>query len=150
MKTRFLFPRRFRTAGIILLTIGLVFFYISQHFDKEFLVWHNFRSTNSISLPINECFDNEIQLSAVMLGLILIAFSKEKIEDEQIVHLRLESLQWAVYINYAVFFVIIFTVYGIDFFAAALYNFLTLLVFFILRFRWVIYQNNRLMKENAL
>src|SRR5450631_38642 len=36
----------------------------------------------------------------MVIGLILVAFSKEKIEDEQISRLRLDSLQWAIYLNY--------------------------------------------------
>ena len=38
----------------------------------------------------------------VLVGLFLIAFSKEKIEDEQIVQFRLDSLRWAIYLNYAI------------------------------------------------
>ena len=152
MKTRFLFPRQYKIPGIILLVFGLVFFYISQHFDKEFIIWHNLRphSLGGGDPAKDECFDNEIQLAAVLIGLVLISFSKEKIEDEQINQLRLESLQWAVYVNYAVFFVIIFTVYGLNFFAFTMYNVLTLLVFFILRFRWAIYRNSRYIKEDAI
>ena len=35
-------------------------------------------------------------------GLFLVAFAKEKIEDEQIWHIRLDSLRWAIYVNYLV------------------------------------------------
>ena len=38
----------------------------------------------------------------MLVGLIIVAFSKEKIEDEQISQLRLDSLQWAVYLNYII------------------------------------------------
>ncbi len=148
MKSRFLFPRKFKITGIVLFVIGLAFFFIQQQFDIKIFVWHNLWSpTNGSALsPPDELFDNEIQLSLVLIGLIFIAFSKEKIEDEQIVQLRLESLQWAVYINYAVFFVLIFTMYGLGFFAYTLYNIFTLLLFFIIRFRWAIHRNNKLME----
>ena len=36
------------------------------------------------------------------LGLFIVAFSREKIEDEQIWHVRLDSLRWAIYVNYLV------------------------------------------------
>ena len=36
------------------------------------------------------------------LGLFLVAFASEKIEDEQIKHIRLNSLRWAIYINYLI------------------------------------------------
>lgn len=143
MKTRFLFPHRWRVTGYVLFSLGLIFYIISNYTQKEFLVWHHFRATQDGGYSIDECFDNEIQLFLVTLGLLLAAFTKEKTEDEQIMQLRLDSLQWAVYVNYAIFFVIIFTCYSLDFFAGAMYNIFTLLVFFIVRFRWAIYKINR-------
>jgi hypothetical protein len=143
MKSRFLFAHRWRLIGYLLLAAGLLFYLLTQCTGIQLLVWHNFRTTNSFTAgDINENFDNELQLVLVALGLLIIAFTKEKIEDEQIAQLRLDCLQWAVYINYAVFFVIILTCYGLGFFAYTLYNVLTLLVFFIARFRWMIYQLN--------
>ena len=149
MKSRFLFPTKAKFIGIALFFIGLSFFYYSHQFGREVFVWHNLRpNANSFTGgDQNECFDNELQLSFVLVGLVLIAGSKEKTEDEHIVHLRLESLQWAVYVNYAVFFVLIFATYGFSFLVYSMYNVLTLLVFFILRFRWKIFKNNRLMSE---
>jgi len=154
MKTRFLFPHRARYIGIFLLVVGLAFYSLSQYInsqpqkDFEIFVWHNFSNTPSLRVNGDECFDDEIQLSLVLIGLILIASAKEKTEDEHITALRLESLQWAVYINYAVFFVLIFVSYGLSFLAYSMYNILTLLVFFILRFRWKIYSLNHSLKAD--
>lgn len=36
----------------------------------------------------------------VLVGLFRIAFSKEKVEDEQIAQLRLDSLRWSIYFYY--------------------------------------------------
>jgi hypothetical protein len=83
----------------------------------------------------------------VLVGLFLIAFSREKIEDEQIVQLRLDSLRWAIYLNYAILlFSLLFTQGGNS------KHFLTLnlwlpLLFFILRFQWVLYRLNRSTKS---
>ena len=41
----------------------------------------------------------------MLVGLIIVAFSKEKIEDEQISQLRLDSVQWALYLNYVLLIV---------------------------------------------
>ena len=76
--------------------------------------------------------------------LILIAFSKEKTEDEMIGQLRLESLQWSVYANYLVLALAIMLVYDSAFFNVLVYNMFTMLVVFIARFRWLIYRNNQL------
>lgn len=96
-----------------------------------------------VTLAHDESFDDELQLFMVLSGLILLAFSKEKMEDEHIVQLRSDSLQWAVYINYVVFAVLIFASYSITFLWLTMYNVLTLLVFFIVRFRWKMFLLNR-------
>jgi len=51
----------------------------------------------------------------VLVGLFLIAFSKEKIEDEQISQLRLDSLRWAIYLNYFILLLSLVFTNGIDF-----------------------------------
>ncbi|MCO5936699.1 hypothetical protein NAF17_14240 [Mucilaginibacter sp. RB4R14] len=43
---------------------------------------------------------HDITALLLLFGLIFIAFSKEKIEDEHISFIRLESLQWVVYLSY--------------------------------------------------
>ncbi len=78
----------------------------------------------------------------VIAGLLLIAFSREKIEDEIIGQLRLEALQWSVYVNYLVLAIAIVMLYNEAFFDVMVYNMFTVLVVFIARFRWLIYRNN--------
>ncbi|MDF2431352.1 MAG: hypothetical protein JWP44_983 [Mucilaginibacter sp.] len=77
----------------------------------------------------------------VAIGLFLIAFSKEKIEDEQISQLRLDSLQWAVYFNY--FLLITSLILTNDIEHVLFLNLWVPLIFFIVRFRWVIFRLNR-------
>jgi hypothetical protein len=83
----------------------------------------------------------------VLTGLFLVAFSKEKIEDEQITQIRLESLRWAVYLNYFILIASLFLTNGIDFIDMLRLNLWIPLVFFIIRFRWKIWQLNRLMRK---
>jgi hypothetical protein len=84
----------------------------------------------------------------VLVGLFLIAFSKEKIEDEQIVQLRLDSLRWAIYLNYAILlFSLVFT-RGSDSKHILMLNIWLPLLFFILRFQWVMYRLKRSAKSN--
>jgi hypothetical protein len=84
----------------------------------------------------------------VLVGLFLIAFSKEKIEDEQIVQLRLDSLRWAIYLNYAILlFSLVFT-YGGDSNHILMLNIWLPLLFFILRFQWVLFRLKRSTKSD--
>jgi hypothetical protein len=75
------------------------------------------------------------------LGLFFVAFASEKIEDEQIRHLRLDSLRWAIYINYLI--LIISLVFVNDTAHILELNLWVPLFFFIIRFRWVIFLLNR-------
>ena len=80
-------------------------------------------------------------------GLFLVAFAKEKIEDEQIWHIRLDSLRWAIYVNYLI--LIISLVFIEDVGHMLELNLWIPLLFFIIRFRWVIYRLNRSAKEEV-
>src|ERR1700679_801871 len=78
----------------------------------------------------------------MLIGLVIVAFAKEKIEDEQISQLRLDSLQWAVYLNYLILIVTLVFTRNNDFRDILHINLLIPLVFFIIRFRWVIFRLN--------
>ncbi|GAB2700104.1 hypothetical protein GCM10027037_26040 [Mucilaginibacter koreensis] len=154
MKARFLFAAHWRMIGYVLILASLLFFVFDLKASTNRFIWPEFHSKiegASGALSNDESFDDEIQLAGIVLGLLLVAFSKERVEDEHIGQLRLDSLQWAVYVNYAIFIVIIFCSYGLNFLFYTMYNILTLLVFFIIRFRWMIYKNNKLIsKETSL
>lgn len=82
-----------------------------------------------------------------IIGGLLIAFSKEKEEDEFIANLRLSSFQWAVFINYILLLLGFILVYGIDFLTVITYNVFTILILFILRFNYLLYINKKLGKD---
>lgn len=86
---------------------------------------------------------DELAALGVIIGLVLIAFSKEKTEDEMSSLLRLEALQWSVYANYLVLAIAILLVYDMAFFNVMVYNMFTLLIVFIARYRWLIWQNEK-------
>ncbi len=81
-------------------------------------------------------FADEIAALGVIIGLLFIAFARENTEDEMIRLLRLESLQWSVYINYFLLALAIAFVYNDAFFTVMIYNMFTILLVFIVRFRW--------------
>jgi hypothetical protein len=149
MKTRFLFPHSYRMYGWLMLVpflaLGVAFLYLNFEFD--FL---------DVNLPplYNDIFNNrtlagnltdEVAAIGLIISLLFIGFSKEKIEDEQIAQLRLDSLQWSVYVNYLVLALAIVFIHGIAFLDAMVYNMFTLLIFFIIRFRWALYRENKLL-----
>jgi hypothetical protein len=89
---------------------------------------------------------NELAIFGVTIGLLMIVFAKEKMEDEYISMLRLRSLLWAVLISYLILIVISFSFYGLGFLILLVYNLWTTLIVFIFKFYWSLY---RLKKEGA-
>jgi hypothetical protein len=79
---------------------------------------------------------NEIIGVALIICFLMVAFSKERQEDELIEKIRLDSLVWATYANYAVLLFSMLFVYGISFFWVMICNMFTILLFFIIRFNW--------------
>jgi IS4 transposase len=148
-KTRYLFPYNSRFIGIALILVHIpVKLFWDAHFSggyDHFNPSTTAADTSLFSLPHLFFIGTTLM---VLVGLFLIAFSKEKIEDEQIVQLRLDSLRWAIYLNYAILlFSLIFT-RGSDSKHILMLNIWLPLLFFILRFQWVMHRLNRSAKSN--
>lgn len=124
MKTNYLFPNWCKKIGWFLFVPGAIlgFVFFIYQFDAE----NNFLDESSSILAI--------------LGALFIAFSKEKSEDEFISKIRLKSLVWATYTNYAILILAILFVYDINFFFILIFNMFTLLVFFLIHFNWALYK----------
>ena len=147
-KPRYLFPYNSRFVGIALILIHIP---IKMLWDAHYAGGYDHHSpptdTDDFLFSPPHLFFIGTTLM-VLVGLFLIAFSKEKIEDEQIVQLRLDSLRWAIYLNYAILlFSLIFT-RGNDSHHILLLNIWLPLLFFILRFQWVMYRLNRSAKSD--
>jgi hypothetical protein len=156
MKTNFLFPRKFKKMGWFLFIPGVllgILYLITQTepslLDLEvFAVAHQplFDKTVLFATTENNIFDEIIGL-LIIIGAILIAFSKEKSEDEFISKIRLESLVWATYVNYAILILTIIFVYDLIFFWVLVFNMFTMLVFFIIRFNWALIKSKNQIKD---
>jgi hypothetical protein len=81
-----------------------------------------------------------------LLSLMMIAFSKEKTEDEFIWRTRMDSLLWATYINYFILIFCFLFFFGFEFLYIMIFNMYTILIFFILRFNFILYKNNKTMQ----
>jgi uncharacterized membrane protein len=148
MRTNYLFPFKTRYFGIVLILIHIP---IKLLWDSLYPgVYGHLNSTNDkewfLFSPPHLFFIGTTLL--VLVGLFLIAFSKERIEDEQIVQLRLDSLRWAIYLNYAILlFTLVFT-HGAESKHILVLNIWLPLLFFVLRFQWVLYKLKRSAKSD--
>ena len=76
-----------------------------------------------------------------LIGALMVSFSKERREDEFIANLRLSSLLWSVWVNYALLLVAFVLVYGLAFFSVMVYNMFTILIIFIIRFNYILWRS---------
>lgn len=103
MKSYLLFPNKFRVVGWLLFIPGFILgaAYLILEFRIPGFVL-KLRDRDYLFTSSQENFTNELALTLVILGLMFIAFSKLKKEDELTSKLRLNALYWAILVNYIV------------------------------------------------
>ena len=89
---------------------------------------------------------NDAVIVGLLAGTLLIACSRERIEDEGIGRIRLNALLAALYANCAAVAAAALVTYGAAFLDIMIYNLFTLPLLFLLIFRW---QLRRYAKEAA-
>lgn len=81
--------------------------------------------------------------SLVLIGSMLICFSREKVEDEYLSALRLNALLWAVLAHSLLLLTAFLFVYGAAFIPVVYFSMFTPLFMFILRFHYLLYRYAR-------
>jgi hypothetical protein len=83
----------------------------------------------------------------LLIGGIFVVFSKEKKEDEFINQIRLHSLQFSVFVNYALLLLCIFFIHGFLFLDVMMYNMFTVIFIYIFRFHYLLLNNSIIRNE---
>lgn len=122
MKT-LLFPHSFQRIGWVVFTISAVI--------GAYILFTD--NTDSYLF-------NNIAIIGTCIGAILATCSREEVEDEMTGQMRLNSLLTALYINYAILIVCSLLIYDLDFLNVMLYNMFTILLIFMVVFRWKIWR----------
>ena len=84
---------------------------------------------------------NNTVIVGLLAGTLLIACSRERIEDEGIGRIRLNALLAALYANCAAVAAAALVTYGAEFLDIMIYNLFTLPLLFLLIFRWQLRRN---------
>jgi len=157
MKTRFLLPNKFKMIGWFLLIpssiLGILqIFYLTgsglKFLDLEVFTIYSGSFAPWGSTTVVFGFD-EVNLTGTIIGIlfilgaVMVAFAKEKHEDEFIAKIRLESFLWATYINYAILLFCFLFFYGIGFMYVMIFNMFTIIILFIVRFNYVLYRSTK-------
>ena len=152
MKLNYLFPNRYKKIGLIILVPSFIFGLITAINDLEpeildlnvpAIFVNEFMGEQEILGLTNNNILNEICGALLIISLILVAFSKEKQEDELIAKIRLESLVWATYLNYGILLFAMLFVYELSFLWVMIFNMFTILMFFIITFNWQVMKLNK-------
>ena len=155
MKISYLFPNKFKNIGwfifipsALLGCITFVFEYEPSALDfNVFAIFiEELLGDRYFSGVVNNNILNEIFGILTIMSSILVAFSKEKLEDEYISKIRLESLVWAVYFNYAILLIAFLFIFDLAFLWVMIFNMFTILLFFIIRFNWQISKLQKAMR----
>lgn len=155
MKTSYLFPYRFKKiSGVVfwvsfLLSSILIIFNNYATFEikgKVFAIVADYGilgKNNGWFSWIEDSITDEILFILLIVSGLVYAFSKEKTEDEMVSKIRLDSLVWATYFNYIVILLCYMFVYGFAFLNVMMIALFSHLLFFIIRFRWMMYRQNK-------
>ena len=150
MTTTFLFPSKFKIFGWILFSVSiltlLLFIATSYAIDSKInasvfaIVETPFLGETKYFTTIKNSILDEILLIVIIIGGLLVGFSKTRDEDEYISKIRFESLIWAMYFNFALMLFATIFFYGTIYFYILSANVFSMLLFFIIRFHIKLYQ----------
>jgi hypothetical protein len=157
MKIRFLLPHKWKRVGWWISVPFLTFmtYCLISSYQFPFL---EYRAPGSDPISFDQYFlftltshnfTADIGGIMVIIGLLLVAFSKERQEDERIQKMRLESWLWAVFVNSVLLILSIGFIYGGLFLTVMAYNMCTPLILFIARFNLVMYTEKRKLQKEV-
>lgn len=166
MRTRFLLSNQLRLLGWFLAIPGFVlgYFALYQHFKIPGFGLSIWPRSPFFHNPVYQDLTSTLALLLVIAGLFMVAFSKEKKEDELTARMRLNALYWAVLINYLIYLIwlIVTLTIGVlqldkdalgsfaDMLGMATYNLFTPLLIFIGRYNYLRYSKNGEYKVDQL
>lgn len=157
MKSKILFPNHFKQIGWMILIPSAIIGFLELFGILKFKFLDNVKmfaiysdgviGDNAVFGYVKGNVSNELFGILCIIGFILVAFSKEKHEDEFIANIRMESLVWATYINYAILILCMLFFYSSGFLYVMIFNMFTILLFFIVRFYYLLHKSNKSMSH---
>ncbi len=150
MKRKLLISNKYKKIGWLILIVGIVSAIFLITFSGA-PAWLNTKvlslfdeNSNAASWAIIENnIADEIVAVLLLIGSLIVMFSKEKDEDEAINTVRLKSLQWAFLINYSIVLLAVIFIYDVAFAKVMMYNMFTVPFFFIARFNYLLFTTDK-------
>lgn len=148
MKANYLLLHKYKKIGWLLFFPSMVLGFVSMHTTNAspfYIKVVSLLPSSSegpapwVKVTSNMVLD-EIAAIFIIASCLMIAFSKEKQEDEMIAKIRLESLVWAVYVNYGILVLSFLLLYDLTFWWIMIYNMFTIPIIFIIRYEWQLHR----------
>ena len=136
MKTSLLLPNDFKKIGWVIFIPTFLLGCSICFFDENFDRW-----------LFPEAVMTNIAIIGTVVGALFIGFSREKIEDEMIQHIRLNALMAAMWINYLLLIVVSLVVYDLNYITVMACSMATPLVIFLLVYYINLYRLNRSLRH---
>lgn len=140
MKNNLLIPNKYKVFGWIIFLAFILLHIFTNIIYPEIGEKLPLSMENSSRSFFDASSNMTLAGAGILLGLIMICFTREKNEDEYISYLRLRSWQVSVLISYSILFIANLFIYGSWFLSFMIYNLLTVLLVFIITFNLSLYK----------
>jgi hypothetical protein len=140
MKNTLLMPARFRKIGWFIFAIATIAFFGMMKYEwRPSILDYTYTDSDGRGSTGTNLL-KEIILTFWMVGLIMIAFSRQKQEDEYLNYIRLLSWQYSVFASMVISIIGTWFIYGANYLMFSALNMLTAPVAFIVIFNVMIYR----------
>lgn len=148
MRVRFLLPHKFMFVGLLLVGLGIfsacIRFYLgikpSFLTIPVFTIYSSFIDTKTFQIITNN-ISEEIVILFLLIGLLLITFSKEKFENDIINEYRFKAFFYSVLVNSILLLLSTVFIYGFAFVGILSVNIFSQLFIYQIFFRTYIFVN---------
>ncbi len=138
MKNSLLFPSNLRLYGCVLFLAGALLGIPNIFFEWQ-IGWLSFETESRDIFSGRQNLTDEIALTLLLIGLLILCFSSLKKEDERTLYLRLQAYQWSFVVNFLIILAGNWILYGEYFLYLMIFNLFTPLIVFLIRFYYLIY-----------
>ena len=118
MKRNYLLPNKFKIIGLVVLLLGLVQFiaydYYGKGFDPVIKVFALISDKGSMKIMTDD-WGMELGTLGMLIGMFLVALSKERDEDEMSAYVRGCSFIWSLWVTLFALIAVEIFVYGGDY-----------------------------------
>ena len=145
----YLFPHSYRRIGWWMITISVLLGVIELIKSGDLLPGKAFAilssnpfETSSFATIVNTDWTIQIFVIFFSLGLLFIGFSRESVEDEYVAKIRFQALVWSLFVNTILVIITTLFVYGLAYIYVMYFYAFSLLLLFVCRYIYKIYQFN--------